>query len=157
MAKTDEPIIEPLSQRLERAPPVHQPNIRLKSCLKTPGKNGNGNRGTARVKFMLGGKETETTFPVSGRNNASSSSCVAMEFVSKNTQNIVPSTLPPILPLSSQNSKPKHVNNQVDHVEPPLDQSQVNISEEMMKLLLRCNDVVANVKGLLGYVPYHPL
>lgn len=159
-AKTDEPIVEPLSQRLERAPPIHKPNIQLKSCLKKPGNNGNGNRGTARVKFMLGGKETETAIPVSGRNNASSSSSVAMEFVSKNTQNIVPSTLPPLLPLSSQNSKQKHVNNnQVDHVEPPLDQSKcaVDISQEMMKLLVRCNDVVANVTVLLGYVPYHPL
>ncbi|KFK37950.1 hypothetical protein AALP_AA3G050800 [Arabis alpina] len=147
-------IIEPLSQRLERALPVHKPNIQLKSCLKTPG---NGNRRTARVKFMLGGKETRTTIPVSGSNNASSS--IAMEFVSKNTQNItVPSTLPPILPLSSQNSKPKHVNNsnQVGQIEPPLDQS-VDISEEMVKLLLRCNDVVTNVTGLLGYVPYHTL
>ncbi|XP_010464069.1 PREDICTED: uncharacterized protein LOC104744678 [Camelina sativa] len=164
-AKTDEPITEPLNERLEQTPPVSQPNIQLKSCLKKPCKNGNGNHRTARVRFMLGGKETETLFLVSGRNNgnhassssSSSSSSVAMEYVSQNT---VPLTLPPILPLSWQNSKPKPAaNNEVDQVEPPLDPSQhkVDISQQMIKLLTRCNDVVANVTGLLGYVPYHSL
>ncbi|XP_002882413.2 LOW QUALITY PROTEIN: uncharacterized protein LOC9318480 [Arabidopsis lyrata subsp. lyrata] len=159
-AKADEPIIEPLNQWLEKAPPVHQPNIQLKSCLKKPGNNGNGNHRTVRVKFMLG-EETETPFSVSGRNNgnyaSSSSSSVAMEYVSENTQNMVPSTLPPILPLSSQDSEPKPVNNQVNHVEPPINPSQltVDISLQMMELLTRCNDVVSNVTCLLGYVPYH--
>ncbi|CAH2055025.1 unnamed protein product [Thlaspi arvense] len=89
-AKTD----EPLNQRLERAQPVHQPSIHLKSCLKEPGNNGNGNRGKARVRFMLGGKETGTPFLVSGRDNRNcASSSVAMEYV-PNTQNMVPSALP---------------------------------------------------------------
>ncbi|XP_010427148.1 PREDICTED: uncharacterized protein LOC104711954 isoform X2 [Camelina sativa] len=162
-AKTDEPMTEPLNERLEQTPPVSQPNIQLKSCLKKPCKNGDGNHRTARVRFMLGGKETETPFLVSGRNNgnhassSSSSSSVAMEYVSHNT---VPLTLPPILPPSWQNSKPKPAaNNEVDHVEPPLNPSQytVDISQQMIKLLTRCNDVVANVTGLLGYVPYHSL
>ncbi|AAF64539.1 hypothetical protein [Arabidopsis thaliana] len=127
--KTDKPITKPLNQLLEQAPPVHQPNIQLKSCLKKPGNNRNGNHRTVRVKFMLGEKETESPFSVS------------------------------ILPLSSQDSEPKPVNNQVDHVEPPLDPSQlkVDISLQMMELLTRCNDAVANVTGLLGYVPYHSL
>ncbi|KAL1211721.1 PWWP domain-containing protein 4 [Cardamine amara subsp. amara] len=141
--KTDEASIVPLNQEVEQAPPVHQPNIQLKSCLK----NGNGGRGTARVKFMLGGKETEIPFPVKGNYVSSSSSSVAMEFVSKTTQNMVSSALPL--------SKPKPVSNRADHVEPPLNPS--DISQQMMKLLTRCNDVVANVTGLLGYVPYHRL
>ncbi|XP_023642629.1 uncharacterized protein LOC17892879 isoform X2 [Capsella rubella] len=163
-AKIDEPISEqPLNERLEQAPPVNQPNIQLKSCLRKPGNNVNGKHGTARVKFTLGGQETETKFLVSGRNNgndtsSSSSSSVAMGYVSKNTQNMVPSTLVPVLPLSPQLSKPKPVDNE-DHVEPPLNPSQhtVDISQQMIKLLTRCNDVVANATGLLGYVPYHSL
>lgn len=33
----------------------------------------------------------------------------------------------------------------------------VDISQQMMNLLLRCNDIVTNVTSTLGYVPYHPL
>ncbi|CAA7015844.1 unnamed protein product [Microthlaspi erraticum] len=113
-AKTGEPIIGP---GLERERQVHQPNSKLKSCLKEPG---NGNRGKSRVRFMLGGEETGTPFHGSRKNNG--------------------------------NSKAKPV---LDHVEPQ--QCTVDISEEMMELLVRCNDVVAKVTGLLGYLPYYPL
>uniref|UniRef100_A0A1J3KAI8 Putative oxidoreductase GLYR1 n=1 Tax=Noccaea caerulescens TaxID=107243 RepID=A0A1J3KAI8_NOCCA len=189
-AKEDD---EPQSQWLDQAPPLHQPilpppNINLKSCLKRSGddpssssNNGNGNRGTARVKFMLGGEDNsskataEPKFtPTLSRNSgpSSSSSSVAMEVVSKKFQNVVhhqqlpPSTLPPILPLPTQYSKPIKT---VDHVEPPVPPPSRNfrgpspavgagdISHQMLNLLSKCNDVVANVTGLLGYVPYHPL
>ncbi|XP_024015365.1 uncharacterized protein LOC18024041 isoform X1 [Eutrema salsugineum] len=160
-AKTGEPILEPLSQWIDRAqPPVHQSfNIQPKSCLKKPGNNGNGNRGKARVRFMLGGKETGTPFLDSSKNNgnhSSSSSSVAIEFVTNNTQNMVP---PNLHPIPWKNSKRKPVNNKVDHLEPPLKPSEcrVDISEQIMELLLWCNDVVSNVTGFLGYVPYHPL
>ncbi|KAG7552091.1 PWWP domain [Arabidopsis thaliana x Arabidopsis arenosa] len=188
---------EPQSQWLDQAPPLHQPtlpppNVNLKSCLKKPvddpsssSNNGNGNRATVRVKFMLGGEENSskaTTEPppvttISNRNSgpSSSSSSVAMEFVSKKFQNVVhhqqlpPSTLPPILPLPPQYTKPQqHPIKPVDHVEPPLPPSRNfrgpnpavsagDISHQMLNLLSKCNEVVANVTGLLGYVPYHPL
>ncbi|ESQ32238.1 hypothetical protein EUTSA_v10003560mg [Eutrema salsugineum] len=186
-AKEDD---EPQSQWLDQAPPLHQPilpppNINLKSCLKKPvdeqsnsSSNGNGNRGTARVKFMLGGEQnsikatTEPSFSNRGpsASSSSSSSTIATEFFSKKFQNVVhhhqqPSTLPPILPLPPQYSKPIKT---VDHVEPPMPPfrnvrgpSPVvgagDISHQMLNLLSKCNDVVANVTGLLGYVPYHPL
>ncbi|KFK26487.1 hypothetical protein AALP_AA8G255700 [Arabis alpina] len=193
-AKEDE---EPQSQWHDQAPPLHKPtlpppNINLKSCLKKPGddpsgssNNGNGNRGTARVKFMLGSEENPSKAtaepPISstlGRNSgrsSSSSSSVAMEYVSsKKFQNVVhhqqlpPSTLPPILPLPPQYSKPQLPTKPVDHVEPPMPPSRNfrgpsqaagagDISHQMLNLLSKCNDVVANVTGLLGYVPYHPL
>ncbi|XP_010455106.1 PREDICTED: uncharacterized protein LOC104736750 isoform X3 [Camelina sativa] len=184
---------EPQSQRLDEAPPLHQPilpppNVNLKSCLKKPvddlsssSNNGNGNRGTVRVKFMLGGEEntskaTTETPPVTTTSNRNSgpSSSVAMEFVSKKFQNVVhhqqlpPSTLPPILPLPPQYTKPQVPIKAVDHVEPPMPPlgnfrgpspavSAGDISHQMLNLLSKCNEVVANVTGLLGYVPYHPL
>lgn len=191
-AKEDD---EPQSQWQDQAPPLHQPtlpspNINLKSCLKKPGddpssssNNGNGNRGTARVKFMLGGEgnlskataEPPFSTTLSRNNGPSSSSSVAMEYVSsKKFQNVVhhqqlpPSTLPPILPLPPQYSKPQHPIKPADHVEPPMPPSRNfrgpspaagagDISHQMLNLLSKCNDVVANVTGLLGYVPYHPL
>ncbi|VVB15246.1 unnamed protein product [Arabis nemorensis] len=194
-AKEDE---EPQSQLHDQAPPLHKPtlpppNINLKSCLKKPGddpssssNNGNGNRRTARVKFMLGGEENSSKANAepqistslsrnNGPSSSSSSSSVAMEYVSsKKFQNVVhhqqlpPSTLPPILPLPPQYSKPQVPTKPVDHVEPPMPPSRNfrgpsqaagagDISHQMLNLLSKCNDVVANVTGLLGYVPYHPL
>ncbi|XP_077225204.1 PWWP domain-containing protein 1-like [Tasmannia lanceolata] len=35
--------------------------------------------------------------------------------------------------------------------------NNVDISHQMLSLLMRCNDVVSDVKRNLGYVPYHPL
>ncbi|KAL9280836.1 putative PWWP domain-containing protein [Arabidopsis thaliana] len=188
---------EPQSQWLDQAPPLHQPtlpppNVNLKSCLKKPvddpsssSNNGNGNRAAVRVKFMLGGEENSSkanTEPPQvtmtlNRNSgpSSSSSSVPMEFVSKKFQNVVhhqqlpPSTLPPILPLPPQYTKPQQLPiKPVDHVEPPTPPSRNfrgpspavsagDISHQMLNLLSKCNEVVANVTGLLGYVPYHPL
>ncbi|CAA7024711.1 unnamed protein product [Microthlaspi erraticum] len=183
-AKEDD---EPQSQWLDQAPPLHQPilpppNINLKSCLKKSADDPSSSRGTARVKFMLGGEDNTSKAtaeakltPTLSRNSgsSSSSSSVAMEFVSKKFQNVVhhqqlpPSTLPPILPLPPQYTKPVKT---VDHVEPPMPPPSRNfrgpspavvgagdISHQMLNLLSKCNDVVANVTGLLGYVPYHPL
>ena len=39
----------------------------------------------------------------------------------------------------------------------PPNANTVDISQQFLSLLTRCNDVVTNVTGLLGYVPYHPL
>ncbi|PWA75630.1 tudor/PWWP/MBT superfamily protein [Artemisia annua] len=38
---------------------------------------------------------------------------------------------------------------------PPI--AKVDISQQMLSLLTKCNEVVANVSNVLGYVPYHPL
>ncbi|GKD89825.1 hypothetical protein Tco_1365332, partial [Tanacetum coccineum] len=38
---------------------------------------------------------------------------------------------------------------------PPI--PKVDISQQMLSLLTKCNEVVANVSNVLGYVPYHPL
>ncbi|CAN8265327.1 unnamed protein product [Cochlearia groenlandica] len=149
--------------------------------------DGNGSRRTARVKFMLGGEESSskattepplTTTPYRNSGPSSSSSSVGMDFVSKKFQNIVhhqklpPSTLPPLLPTPPQYSKPIKT---VDIVEPPvvppppsrdlrggpnpssMVSAERDISHQMLNLLSKCNEVVTNVTGVLGYVPYHPL
>ncbi|CAI0459938.1 unnamed protein product [Linum tenue] len=40
---------------------------------------------------------------------------------------------------------------------PPPRRQGVDISQQMLSLLERCNEVVVGVTGVLGYVPYHPL
>ena len=40
---------------------------------------------------------------------------------------------------------------------PPPSSANTDISQQMMSLLTRCHDVVTHIKGILGYMPYHPL
>ncbi|XP_044481923.1 uncharacterized protein LOC123208451 [Mangifera indica] len=172
--------------------PLLQPMIQLKSCLKKPSGDeagqvtgSNGSRGTARVKFMLGGEESSRTEPlmVGNRNNfnnnatsfadGGASSSVAMDFNSKNFQKVI---IPPFsspIPPSPQFAKPQFNNSHHTEVvaaprnshnlntptapPPTASTPTIDISQQMLSLLTRCNDVVTNVTGLLGYVPYHPL
>ncbi|XWS24867.1 hypothetical protein CRYUN_Cryun27aG0021800 [Craigia yunnanensis] len=165
--------------------PLTQPTVQLKSCLKMPttdeagqATGGNAGRGTARVKFMLGGVETSRgeQLMVGNRNNfnnnasfADDGAPVAMEFNSKNFQKVIPqsSSPSPIHPLPQFGKAPANnvhtteVASRNSHnlntqtIPPP--STSIDISQQMLSLLTRCNDVVNNVTGLLGYVPYHPL
>ncbi|XWS23449.1 hypothetical protein CRYUN_Cryun28dG0014800 [Craigia yunnanensis] len=159
-----------------------QPTVQLKSCLRKPTTDeaaqptgGNGGRGTARVKFMLGGEETSRgeQFMVGNRNNFNNNASfadgappsVAMEFNSKNFQKVIPqSSSPfPIQPIPQFGKAPANnlhlteVDNLNTQTIPPPSTTSLDISQQMLSLLTRCNDVVTNVTGLLGYVPYHPL
>lgn len=106
------------------------PGMQLKSILKKAGgeeagvgNGGNGGRGTPRVKFMLGGEESnrggEQTMTIGNKNNfnnnasfadggssSSTSSHATMDFNSKNFQkvNLPPHLLPPILQLPLPNT-----------------------------------------------------
>ncbi|KAK2976002.1 hypothetical protein RJ640_024763 [Escallonia rubra] len=161
---------------------LQQPGVQLKSCLKksngeeigsVPGGNGGG-KGTPRVKFMLGGEDSRNNFNNNNNNanfadgGASSSSSHAMEIDSKNFQKVV--TPPPSLPVpplpTVQLSRPPNNLHYADTVPrnaynfntpnaPHM--PSVDIGQQMLSLLTRCNDVVTNVTGMLGYVPYHPL
>lgn len=176
------------NERLLMQQPLPQSSIQLKSILKKPTGDeagqvtgGNGGRGTARVKFMLGGEETSRgeQLMIGNRNfnnNASfadggaPTSSVAMDFNSKNYQKVMPPSpsQSPILPPPSQFAKlpfnnthhtevaPRNFHNQNIPIAPPSTPS-IDISQQMLSLLTRCNDVVTSVTGLLGYVPYHPL
>lgn len=150
------------------------------------GSGGGGNgKGTPRVKFMLGGDDSSrgeqlmagnrinfnnnsSSFADSGAPpSTSTSTSVAMDFNSRNFQKVIPPTPSPTLQLPSQFAKaPPPVNNS-HHSEmaprnthtavPPSAPPTIDISQQMLSLLTRCNDVVNNVSGLLGYVPFHPL
>ncbi|XP_021898884.1 uncharacterized protein LOC110815398 [Carica papaya] len=186
--------------------PIPQAIVQLKSCLKKPTAEdsgqviaGSGNRGTTRVKFMLGGEESNrgdqlnrNNFNNNNNNNpsfadgAASSSSIAMEFNRNNFQKVIPPspspvlhTLPPLqfpkpplnnlhlhhhhhhhhhhhnsdVSIGPRNSQNVVVNPQIAPT-PPV---TVDISQQMLSLLTRCNDLVSNVTGMLGYVPYHPL
>lgn len=157
-----------------------QPAILPKSILKkatgdeagpgpgaTGGNNGGSGRGTPRVKFILGGEETSSTTRNNSFNNNNASFADAgapMEFNSKNFQKVI-SPSPSLLPLAPPFSKgplnqPEVVvprNHALNLNPPPPPPPSIDISQQMLSLLTSCNDVVANVTGLLGYVPYHPL
>ncbi|XP_047154951.1 PWWP domain-containing protein 1-like isoform X2 [Vigna umbellata] len=166
--------------------PLSQP-IQLKSCLKkSTGDesglvtgNGSSSKGNSRVKFMLGGEESSNgdQIMVGNRNkfnNASfadpGSPSVATDFNSKNVQKMTLQPPLPILPLPTQFSKPLQHNlrnselamahrNSLNFINATASAtaSTVDISQQMIHLLTRCSDVVTNLTGLLGYVPYHPL
>ncbi|XWS21855.1 hypothetical protein CRYUN_Cryun30bG0091400 [Craigia yunnanensis] len=184
--RVKDPVVERSAPVLAHQP-LTQPTVLLKSCLKMPtdeagqATGGNGGRGTARVKFMLGGEETSRgeQLMVGNRNNfnnnascadGAASSSVAMEFNSKNFQKVIPqsSSPSPIRPLpqfgkaTANNLHPTDLASRNSHnlntqTIPAPSTTSIDISQQMLSLLTRCNDVVTNVTGLLGYVPYHPL
>ncbi|KAL6964760.1 DNA (cytosine-5-)-methyltransferase [Sarracenia purpurea var. burkii] len=154
----------------------------LVTTAASSGGNGSG-RGT-RVKFMLGGGGGESSgggeqLMIGNKNNfnntsfgfadggasSSSSSSHGMDFISKNFQNVVPPPLPlPILPLppaTTTSSFPNSPNVPRYFELTPRNASSLStkndIAEEMLKLLTKCNEVVAHLVGSLGYAPYQPL
>ncbi|KAK2640349.1 hypothetical protein Ddye_028144 [Dipteronia dyeriana] len=166
-------------------PSTAQATIQLKSILKKPTgeeagqvtSSGNGSRGTARVKFMLGGEENSRgeQLMVGNRNNFNNNSTladggapssVAMDFNSKKFQKVVP-PFSSTMHSHSQVSKPVFNNSHHSEVVAPRNShlntpsippsSGIDISQQMLSLLTRCNDVVTNINGFLGYVPYHPI
>nr|KYP71212.1 hypothetical protein KK1_010461 [Cajanus cajan] len=115
--------------------PLPQP-IQLKSCLKKStgdesGQvtgNGSSSKGNPRVKFLLGGEESSRGDQLMvGSRN------------NYNNDSFADAGAPPV--ATDFNTTPP----------------TVDISQQMIHLLTRCSDVVTNLTGLLGYVPYHPL
>ncbi|XVF63235.1 hypothetical protein PTKIN_Ptkin09bG0071400 [Pterospermum kingtungense] len=188
--RVKDPVVERPAAPILAHQPLTQPTVQLKSCLKMPttdeagqATGGNGGKGTARVKFMLGGEETTSRgeqLMVGNRNNnfnnnASFADAGAMEFNSKNFQKVIPqsssaSTIHPLPQFGkppSNNLHPIEVVPRNAHTHntqsipppppPPPSTGSIDISQQMLSLLTRCNDVVTNVTGMLGYVPYHPL
>ncbi|KAK4796456.1 hypothetical protein SAY86_028782 [Trapa natans] len=123
------------------------------------------------------------SFGGDGAATSSSTSTVGgMNYYSKNVQ--LKSSLPPLLPLPPQFASAQQHNNSQRPPEiplrnqvlplPPPPPTHINtlpspipssaaaataadISQQMIRLMTRCNDVVTSLSGLLGYVPYHPL
>ncbi|KAL2345680.1 hypothetical protein Fmac_006965 [Flemingia macrophylla] len=166
--------------------PLPQP-IQLKSCLKKStgddlGQvtgNGSSCKGNPRVKFLLGGEESSKgdQLMVGNRNNFNNDSFadagappVATDFNIMNVQKVALQPSLPIPPVATQftktpqhnlrNSKlamgPRNSPNFIN-ANASATATTVDISQQMIHLLTRCSDVVTNLTGLLGYVPYHPL
>ncbi|RAL52602.1 hypothetical protein DM860_007370 [Cuscuta australis] len=158
----------------------------LKSCLKRapPSEeavNGNGsNRSTTRVKFDLGGGEDSNrgelsndvsknhpkTTAFTSLSSDTSTTTTTTTNVNKNiSKGILPTPpqfppvlLPPPAPLFHDHftdATTPHRN--VHNFDPPHATPNIDISQQMLSLLLKCHEVVANLTNLLGYTPYCPL
>lgn len=165
-------------------PLVPQPTVQLKSCLKksTGDESGQGtgngsSKGNPRVKFLLVGEESSSSrgepLMVGNKNNLSDAGApVATDFISKNIQKLTTTTStssqPPLLPTPPQFVKTPQQNlrnselamasrNNPNFINTTSMSATVDISQQMISLLTRCSDVVTNLTGVLGYVPYHPL
>lgn len=156
-------------------PLQQQQPMQLKSCLKKPSSDdgggttapggGNGNvRG--RVKFMLGGEGSSKTIADDGTHSH------GLNYNTEKIHMVVPPSSSSILPLPSTQF-PKAPNNyqhseilsrNVQNFSSPAAMpmpmpvpTNIDITHQMLSLLSRCKDVVNNLTGVLGYVPYHPL
>lgn len=120
----------------------------LKSILKKGSGEEEGNgRGTSRVKFVLGGNGEG-----SSKSEQVSSSYSMMDLAtSSKLPNFVPHSI-----VSSPLPSQKFPTNMFSTTPAP-DAPKNDISQQLLNLLTRCNDVVDNLTGVLGYVPYHPL
>ncbi|KAK1291596.1 hypothetical protein QJS10_CPB17g01369 [Acorus calamus] len=178
-----------------------------KSILKKPPSGdestpaGGPARETPRVKFNLGGEETQRAEPTVGSPPRPAS--VGMDYNNGKAVKLA-NLLPPLFPNPPRYPEqpmalpppppPPQVHRMVDSRPPPLMQphyrtppdprpppmypprvsdlppegrhvdvparsayAAVDISRPMIDLLMRCRDIVSNVSGTLGYVPYHPL
>ncbi|KAL1549590.1 DNA (cytosine-5-)-methyltransferase [Salvia divinorum] len=144
-------------QRTEGRIPVQLQQ--LKSCLKKPCSEdvGNGNGRGTRVKFVLGGEggsKTElvsSSYPV-GEPSPSYTTTHSTDVTSKNLAKFAPESI--VTPSSSPSHQLQKAPVNMGGVEllPKND-----ISQQLLNLLSRCRDVVNNLTGALGYVPYHSL
>ncbi|KAK9070710.1 hypothetical protein SSX86_011112 [Deinandra increscens subsp. villosa] len=140
--------------------------LELKSILKkSSGEEAAVNGGRGRVKFTLGGEENQM------KNNMQdkTSSHLTMDFSSKNFQKavvdprVVSGPPPPMRPMNHGTAllapplSPLRVLSRPMSASLMTQKMDIDIAQQMLSLLTRCNDVVTNVSSILGYSPYHPL
>ncbi|XP_042002117.1 uncharacterized protein LOC121751435 [Salvia splendens] len=128
----------------------------LRSCLKRPSgeEAGNGGAGkSARVKFVLGGDDSSLPLNENNINKiASFGAGGSIHSTSKDLPKINPQSSNTFAPPFQQLPAPE------EGIRPPaLKTAPGDISQQMLSLLTRCNDVVNNLSAALGCVPYHPL
>ncbi|CAN4108776.1 unnamed protein product [Withania somnifera] len=149
----------------------------LKSCLKKPpgeeapttdGSNGS-NRGTPRVKFMLGAEDNnrdrgEQTNHIKNVNNTSSIADGSASSSSNINNYTTQSSMLPLPTTAQYANAPNdiHLAHQVAYRNVPNYNNQVSIieadfSQEVLGLLNKCSHVVTDLKGFLGYLPYFGL
>ncbi|KAF3790350.1 hypothetical protein EJ110_NYTH13297 [Nymphaea thermarum] len=136
------------------------PLTQLKSCLKKPASEDAGSnigivKESPRVKFMLGGEENgRGDQSINGTSSADGAPVVALDLNNNSKMVHVP---PPLLPTPSLPLPRETPQNPLQPIQVAEIKSPVDISHQLLSLLLKCNDIVSNVKCTLGYVPYHPL
>ncbi|CAN4111107.1 unnamed protein product [Withania somnifera] len=148
----------------------------LKSCLKkSPGEevpttDGNGsNRGTPRVKFMLGAEDNnrdkdEQTNDIKNVNNTSSIADGSASSSSNINNYTTQSSMLPLPTTAQYANAPNdiHFAHQVAYRNVPNYNNQVSaieadFSQEVLGLLTKCSHVVTDLKRFLGYLPYYGL
>ncbi|XP_057792006.1 PWWP domain-containing protein 1-like [Salvia miltiorrhiza] len=146
-------------------------SVQLKSCLKKPtgDEAGNGGGRSARVKFVLGGEDNNSSLPVPPNENkknkvasfpegaSSSSPSSSIHSTSKILPKINPqptNTLTPPFQQPEQGVRPPPPE---QGVRPAAAATPADISQQMLSLLTRCSDVVNNLSAAYGCVPYYPL
>ncbi|KAG0482937.1 hypothetical protein HPP92_011021 [Vanilla planifolia] len=134
---------------LQRSASLSQPRqnpLQPKSILKKPGGDEPGSNGASgpRVKFMLDVDGEPPTVTASGGNGGNGGGQQAISLAS--VESTIRQTTKGFFVPPPQ-ARPR--------VLWPLPAS--DISGPMLSLLLKCNDVVSNVKASLGYNPYHAL
>lgn len=164
----DSPVLQQRLATAGASQPAPQP-AQLKSCLKKPsgddGASIGGGNGTVRgrVKFMLGDEGSVRT----SSDDAATSH--GLNYNSEKIHTVIPPPPPSILPVPTQQFPVAP--NKFHHTElvPPRNvqsfsmpavqpmPTHIDISQQMISLLTKCKDVVNNVTGALGYVPYHSL
>lgn len=150
----------------------------LKSCLKKPpgeegptidGGNGS-NRGTPRVKFMLGAEDNinrdrgEQMNDIKNVNNTSSIADGSASSSSNINNYTSQSSMLPLPTTAHYANAPNdiHFALQAPHRIAPNYNNQVsapeaNFSQHMLSLLTKCSDIVTDLTNLLGYFPYNGL
>ncbi|KAL4556289.1 hypothetical protein LXL04_038936 [Taraxacum kok-saghyz] len=121
--------VSPSKLEDSRPPVVVAPGVPVKSCLKK-----SGGEEKPRVQFSFTGDESRNSSTVQS----------------------TPPPPPPSLPLRPMvvaPLPPPRLHRPAAMPPPP----NIDIRQQMVSLLTRCNDVVAHVTGVLGYVPYHAL
>ncbi|KAL3349602.1 hypothetical protein AABB24_022629 [Solanum stoloniferum] len=150
----------------------------LKSCLKKPpgeegpttdGGNGS-NRGTPRVKFMLGAEDNinrdrgEQMNDIKNVNNTSSIADGSASSSSNINNYTSQSSMLPLPTTAHYANAPNdiHFALQAPHRNAPNYNNQVsapeaNFSQQMLSLLTKCSGIVTDLTNLLGYFPYNGL
>ncbi|XP_042046299.1 uncharacterized protein LOC121792424 [Salvia splendens] len=130
----------------------------FRSCLKKPSGDEAGNGDavkSARVKFVLGGDDSSLPLNENNINKIASfgAGSSSIHSTSKDLPNINPQSSNTFAPPFRQLPVPEQ-----GGIRPPaLKMAPGDISQQMLSLLTRCNDVVNNLSAALGCVPYHPL
>ncbi|KAJ3669657.1 hypothetical protein LUZ60_011607 [Juncus effusus] len=143
-----------------------------KSILKRPGEetgavSGSGNG--PRVKFMLDRVKTDPIVGGDGSKN-NNKSFVFSPRPSLTRPSIDTRQLPPPPPLlASRTGSTAWAGEEIQAHGPVLvhdgsgrafeerKKAEIDISGQLMGLLVQCSEIVASVKNSLGYLPYHPL